>query len=262
MTGHKKTEEEIRIMTEGGKRLGTILKKLLAEVKIGVAPLQIDALAQKLIQEAEGSPSFTTVRDYKWATCINVNDVVVHGIPTNVPFVESDVVGVDVGLFYKEYHTDTAWTVFVRKQKTEDGGPIAEDRKQREKFLKIGEEALWKAINQARVGKRIGDISEAIQKTVEGAGYSVVKNLVGHGVGKKLHESPQIPGIVTRPIEKTLPFEKGMVIAIEVIYNEGQPEIVYKNTDGWTLVTSDGSLSGVFEHTLVITEKEPIVLTQ
>lgn len=255
MTGYVKSEDEIQIMTEGGKRLGEILTKLMEEVKVGVVPLQIDTLAKKLIQEVGGTPSFMTVRDYKWATCINVNDVVVHGIPTNEPFKEGDVVGVDVGLLYKNYHTDTAWTKLVVSLQSSVFRDTA-------RFIKIGEEALFKAISEARAGKRIGDISKAIQDTVVGAGYSIVKNLVGHGVGKKLHESPQIPGVLTRPIEKTLPLEKGMVIAIEVIYNEGKPDICYKNDDGWTLVTQDRSISGVFEHTLVVTEKEPIVLTQ
>lgn len=251
---HIKTTAEIEVMKQGGAMLSKIRDRLLDEVKVGVTPLEIDALAFELIKKTGGTASFLTVKDYKWATCISVNDVVVHGIPTSEPFKEGDRVGVDIGLLYEGYHTDTSWSKVIDDSQSGDYSKV-------ENFLKIGEKALEKAIGQAKVGNRIGHISKAIQDTVEGAGYSVVKSLVGHGIGKKLHESPQVPGILTGKIEHTLSLQQGMVLAIEVIYNQGKPEIVYKNDDGWTLASEDGSLSGLFEDTVLITEKEPIILT-
>lgn len=250
-----KTATEIGLMREGGKKLRAIRERLLAELKPGAVPLQIDDLAKRLIKEAGGTPSFMTVKDYSWATCININDMVVHGIPTSEPLKEGDVVGLDVGLLYEGFHTDTSWTRLVHSSQ------FAVDN-QVEKFLKTGEEALNKAINQAKPGNRVGHISQKIQEIIEGAGYSVVRSLVGHGVGKTLHEAPQIPGVLSRPIGKTPPLLPGMIIAIEVIYNMGKPQVVYKNDDGWTLVTADGSISGLFEETVEITEKGPVILTR
>lgn len=249
-----KSEDEIILMTEGGKLLCDIRNNLLKEIKPGALPIEIDLLAQKLIAQAGGSPSFMTVNDYKWATCISVNDGVVHGIPPNTPLNVGDVVGLDVGLLYKGYHTDTSWTVFLPGQDTAQNTQVND-------FLKIGKEALEKAIVQARVGNRVGHISQAIQQTVEGAGFSVVRSLVGHGVGKTLHESPQVPGILTRPVNKTPELVDGMVLALEVIYNLGKPEIKFKNEDGWTLVTKDGTISGLFEHTVHVSATGPHVLT-
>lgn len=257
-----KTAAEIGILKICGRKLAEIRQRVLDDIKPGAVPLQIDNLANKLIQEAGGRPSFMTVKDYKWATCINVNDEVVHGIPRDKPLTEGDVVGIDVGLFYKGFHTDTSWTKVVGGQKTENGGQISEDKRRIERFLEIGEEALKKAIDQAKVGNRVGHISKAIQDTIEEAGYSVVRSLVGHGIGKKLHEPPQIPGVLTRKIEDTSALQQDMVLAIEVIYNMGKPEITYKNNDGWTLATLDGSISGLFEETVAVTAKGPIVLTR
>ena len=257
-----KSTSELQLMREGGERLAKIRDRLLEELKVRAVPLQIDNLAKKLITEADAIPSFMTVNNYQWATCININDMVVHGIPTQVPLEEGDVVGLDVGLIYKGYHTDTSWSAEVKSQSIRQ----AQDEKSKvkseiETFLKIGEEALNKAIKQARPGNRIGHISKAIQETVESAGYSVVRSLVGHGVGKTLHEPPQVPGILTKPLDKTPELVPGMVLAIEVIYNMGGEQIVYKNEDGWTLVTADGSISGLFEHTVEIGKNSPIVLT-
>lgn len=248
-----KKEEEIQRMREGGKKLHKIRQKLLQEIKPGAIPLKIDQLAKNLIKEAGGTPSFMTVHDYQWATCINVNDMVVHGVPTNTPLQIGDVVGLDVGLLYQGFHTDTSWSKVVTGEQPVD--------KKVEKFLKIGELALDKAIHEAKPGNRVGHISQAIQSVIEQGGYSVVRSLVGHGVGKNLHEPPQIPGVLSRSIEKTPTLVPGMVIAIEAIYNMGRPHVVYKNEDGWTLATADGSLSGLYEETVEITDAGPKILT-
>ncbi|MBI2029301.1 type I methionyl aminopeptidase [Candidatus Gottesmanbacteria bacterium] len=242
------SEDKISAMREGGQILGKILKELLNQVKPGVDTIKIDELAGRLIKESGGIASFKTVNGYKWSTCISVNDEVVHGVPDDV-ILEGDIVCIDVGLLYKGYHTDTAWTVQAGRDR------------EIEKFLRVGEETLYKAIDQARVGNRIGQISKVIQDGVTGNGYFVVKSLVGHGVGKTLHESPQIPGYIHGKIENTMLIRPGMTLAIEVIYAMGTSEIEYKNDDGWTIVTADGSLSAVFEHTILVTDGKPEILT-
>lgn len=247
--------KKLAAMREGGQKLARILEDLLTRADAGVTLLSLEERAQKLIEDTGGSPSFQTVKGYKWATCLCVNEVVVHGIPSEYLLKDGDLLTIDIGLLYKGFHTDTAWTKVIRHQ-------TSDIRRQTEKFLKIGEEALYKAIAQARLGNRVGHISKVIQEAIEGAGYSIVKSLVGHGVGRRLHEVPQIPGFLTGDIDNTLPLVPGMTIAIEVIYAQGDGRVVYDNDDGWSIATADRSLSAVFEHTLVITAKEPVVLTK
>jgi methionyl aminopeptidase len=168
-----------------------------------------------------------------------------------------DILTIDVGILFEGYHTDTAWT---KRITAHDGNNLVDDAV--DHFLKVGEETLWQAIDQARVGNHIGHISQAIQSGIESEGYSVIKTLVGHTVGKELHEMPQVPGYLKSSVTKTPKLVPGMTLAIEIIYAEGKGEIVYANNDGWTLTTKDGSLSATFEHTVLITEKGPEVLTK
>jgi methionyl aminopeptidase len=249
-----KTPPELLVMKEGGQKLAVVLEELLKASLPGVQLKAIDALAQKLIAKAGGTPSFQTVSGYKWATCLCVNDVVVHGVPSDYRLVSGDVLTVDVGILYKGFHTDTAWTIIIGDAK--DGA-----RADRERFLRVGEEALWKAIRVARAGNRIGHISQEIQKTIKGAGFSVVRSLVGHGIGKTLHEAPQVPGFLSEPLARTFGLKAGMTIAIEVIYAQKKPHVIYDTGDGWSIATKDGTLSSVFEHTIAITEADPLVLT-
>lgn len=246
-----KTPEEIAIMAEGGAKLGAILQKLLDKAQPGVMLMDIEMLADQLIRQEGGEASFKTVKGYKWATCLCVNDVVVHGIPTEYVLKDGDFLTIDVGMLYKGFHTDTAWTKCIGSQNEET-----------RKFFETGEDALWKAIAQARVGNRIGHISQTIQKIVEGAGYGIVKTLVGHGVGRELHEAPQIPGFLKGPIEATPEIVKDMTIAVEVIYAMGSGAVLYSNDDGWSIGMRDGSLASVFEHSLAITAHDPLVLTK
>lgn len=250
-----KRTQDISVMAEGGKKLGEILQKLLTMAQPGVSLLEIDTKADELINETGGTASFKTVRDYTWATCLCVNEVVVHGIPTHKKLIDGDVLTIDVGLMYKGYHTDTAWTKIVNSSQ------FIVNRDEKEKFLRVGEEALWKAIAQAKVGNRVGHISQAIQSSIEGAGYSIVRTLVGHGVGKALHEEPQVPGILKDTIQNSPELALGMTIAIEVIYAMGNGSVVYDNDDGWTIATKDRSRAAVFEHTVAITSKGPMILT-
>jgi len=253
-----KTPQEIEIMKEGGKIAATVREKVLAAAEPGISLLELDALAEKLILEAGGELSFKGFEGFPFTTCINVNEGVVHGLPTRRKLREGDLLTVDLGVLYRGLHTDNARTIEVNKK----------TRKQENKkhFLSVGQEALEKAIEQCRVGNRVGDISQAIQTTVEGAGYNVVRELGGHGVGKKLHESPFIPGFVeTKGMKGTVPFNPilkgGMVLAVEVIYTQGNGRIEVID-DGWTIVTSDGGLAGLFENTVAIQKTGPLVLTK
>lgn len=245
-----KTQKEIEIMAKGGKILSDVMWILIKEIKPGISELEIDSLAAKLINEKGGEPGFKKVEGYNHTICISVNNVVVHGIPTDYELREGDIVGIDCGVFLEGFHTDMSETHRVSSQKSDEV----------ERFLEVGKEGLNRAIDQARVGNRIGNISKTIQDTVESNGYSVVRTLVGHGVGEDLHEEPEVPGFLTGSIEKTKKLTEGMVIAIEVIYNMGAPELVLAD-DGWTLKTKDGSLSGLFERTVAITRNGPLILT-
>ena len=252
-----KTPEEITVMREGGRRLGNILEELLDYSRPGTGLMDIEKKADALIVQNDATASFKTVSGYHWATCLCVNEIVVHGIPTAYVLSEGDVLTIDIGLIYKGFHTDTAWTKIV----TEHATPV-KGYAEKQKFLTVGKKALEQAIRTATVNHRIGDISEAVQTAIEGAGYSIVKSLVGHGVGRELHEEPQVPNYQRGDIGNTLELKEGMTIAIEPIYAMGKGEIVYENDDGWTLATSDRSLTSVFEHSIAITRDGPIVLTK
>ncbi len=237
-------------MQASGKMLADTLWEVVENVKPGVSEIELDALSEKLIRQKGGEPGFQKVPGYKHATCISTNDVVVHGIPSNYKLKEGDIIGIDCGVFYKGFHTDMAQTVSVGK---------TSDKAQ--KFLEVGGKALEMGIKQAIVGNHVGHISKAIQDLVElQNGYSVVRTLVGHGVGRQLHEEPEVPGYLQGKIEKTPLLKEGMVIAIEVIYNMGGPDLTLDD-DGWTLRTKDNSLAGLFERTLAITKTGPLILT-
>lgn len=246
-----KTKEEMEIMKKGGQILAGVMEKVKRNVRPGVSTLELDRLADKLISQ-KGEPSFKKVRDYKWASCMCVNDIVVHGIPGDYKLKEGDLLGIDIGMLYQGFHSDMAQTVIVGEQK----------EKNKLKFLKTGQKALEKTINQALVGKHIGHLSAIIQETVEKEGYSSVRALTGHGIGKNLHEEPAIPCFLEDKVEKTPKLKEGMTLAVEIIYNQGKAQVVYRNDDGWTIQTEDGKLSGLFEDTIAITAKGPIVLTQ
>jgi methionyl aminopeptidase len=245
-----KTPEEIKIMTEGGRMLGEIRDAVAASVKPGTKTIDLEKLACDLIDKTGGKASFKMVRGYHHATCININDVVVHGIPGQQKIEEGDKVGIDVGLFYKGFHTDTSVTVVAGKLE-----------KRMQAFLETGKKAVYAAVKQAKPGKRVIDLSAAMQEAVEAAGYSAVTALTGHGIGKNLHEEPAIPCIVIGDRKYSPELREGMAIAIEIMYNEGGPDVVYKNDDGWTIATADGKISGLFEHTVAVTKEGPVILT-
>ncbi len=249
-----KTDKEIAIMTRCGHMLANVLFQVMDAIKPGVSELEIEGLAERLIREKGGEPGFQRVQGYKYATCISTNDVVVHGIPTAYVIQPGDLVGVDCGVYLDGFHTDMAESVLV------PGGKRDNDI---ELFLSTGKKALQAGIAQATVGNRIGHISKAIQDIVEGqGGYSIVRSLIGHGVGRELHEEPEVPGFLNGKIENTVPLVPGMTIAVEIIYNMGKHDVVYKNRDGWTISTKDKTLSGLFERTILVSKDGPVILTK
>jgi len=248
-----KTPQEIKIMQKAGSILGETLEIVMNSIKEGMTELELDALAEKLIQERGGESGFKKVPGYHHTICISVNDVVVHGIPTNRVLKKGDIVGVDCGVFLEGYHTDMAETILIPARNSEDEA--------KKVFLDAGKKALFSAISKVKSGNRVGHLSEQMQK-VEELGYSVTRSLVGHGVGRELHEDPEIPGFVSGPIQKTPLLKKNMAIAVEIIYNMGSADLAYSGQDDWTIVTKDGSLSGLFERSMVVTDSGPMLLTK
>lgn len=238
---------ELDLMRRSGQITGRVLKKVLGHIQVGVTTLLLDQLVTKEIKKLGGQLAFPTVSGYSFASCITINEQVVHGIPSSRAIKKGDLVSVDLGTIFQGWFTDAAWSMLVDDQ---DKG--------KNKFLKVGEEALWKGIGQATEGNRIGDISAAIQGVVEGAGYSVVRSLVGHGIGKALHEEPEVPGYGKEHTGAVL--KKGQSLAIEVIYTVGKPEVVLEKDD-WTISSLDGSLGGLFEMTVIVGKRKAEVLT-
>jgi methionyl aminopeptidase len=245
-----KTDKEIEIMAEGGKKLSSILEELSHIAKPGIRTLDIDNYALKLIEECGGEPSFKRVPGYRHCTCITVNDEVVHGLPSQYTLQDGDIVGIDIGLYYKGFHTDTSMTV-----------PIGTVSPRIKKFLQAGRDSLEMAVNQAISGNKVWDISKAMETPIKKAHFSPVKSLTGHGIGKELHEEPHIPCFALGKREESPTLEVGMCVAIETIYNEGSSQVVYKNNDNWTIASADGSLSAVFEMTVAVRKSEPQILT-
>jgi len=245
----RKTPDEIKIMTEGGRKLGKIKKELAEVIGPGISAQEINILTEKLIKDARGKPSFKMVPGYSWATCININEGVVHGIPhKRIVFKKGDTISVDLGLFYKGFHTDTSFSVGVAPTRTQV------------KFLDIGKLALRRGIKKAVPGNRIFDISEAIQGALETNNVFPIRALVGHGIGRNLHEEPQVPCFTRGKKERSPKINEGVVLAIEVMYTKGKPDIVVAE-DGWTISTKDGKIAGLFEETVAVTSNGPVVLT-
>ena len=249
-----KTEQEIKIMAEGGKILKEILQNLSLAVKPGIKTEELDKLAEELVlswqkklPKAEIKPSFFGYRGYPAFICVSVNDEVVHGMPSVKVIKNSDIVSVDFAIIYRGFHVDSATTVAV--------GQIP---KEAQKLLDTTWESLNSGIEQAIVGNTIGHIGHAIQNYVEKNGFSVVRELVGHGIGSQLHEEPYVPNYGKKNEGEIL--KEGMALAIEPMVNAGGPEVILAG-DKTTYKTKDGSLSAHFEHTVAITKDGPLILT-
>lgn len=247
-----KSAREIEIMRRANVIVAEILEELKKKVAPGVATLELDALAEELTYKKKAFPAFKGYamagRVYPRSLCVSVNEEIVHGIPSDRRLREGDVVGLDFGVIYDGFYGDAAVTVGV--------GAVSE---QARRLMRITEEALYKGIEQLREGKRLGDLSSAVQTTVESAGFSVVRAFVGHGIGKKLHEEPPVPNY-GEP-DRGVRLREGMVLAIEPMVNAGGHEVEIME-DGWTAVTKDRSLAAHFEHSVAITRNGPYILSK
>jgi len=250
-----KSAAEIEIMREGGKITAGALRNALAAVEPGVSLLGLDKIIEDFILVSGGEPAFKRVPGYSFTTCLNVNEGVVHGIPNERQLKAGDILSIDLGTYYKGFNTDCSWSVLVEGMDTE-----TQEFKERRRFLETGEWALREAIAQCQAGNRVKDISRAMETVLRQRGYTPVRVLVGHGVGKVLHEDPQIPCYVAEGDKGSPKLKEGMTLAIEVIYTAGDFELKVA-PDGWTLETMDGSLAGLFEHSVAVTSSGPIVLT-
>ena len=243
-----KSLEEIEILRQAGKILASVIRELKSSLKSGITTKDIDVFAEKLMQKYGVSPAFKGYRGFPASVCVSINEEVVHGIPGERVLKEGDIVSLDVGIIYKDFYSDTAVTVGI--------GSI---EPRLEKLLEVTYAALYKGIDKALVNNHLSDISHAVQYFVESNHFSVVRDFVGHGIGRSLHEEPEIPNFGP-PHEGPL-LKEGMVLAIEPMVNMGawQTKI---GSDGWTVTTEDGKPSAHFEHTILVTQNGPEILTQ
>jgi methionyl aminopeptidase len=244
----RKSAAEIDTMARAGRVVAETLALLEERIQPGVTTAELDAAAEEFIRSRGGEPTFKGYKGYPAATCLSPNDMVVHGIPGARRLAEGDVLSVDVGVTLDGFVADSAWTFGV--------GSIAPEA---QRLLEACEAALDAGIEQARLGNAIGDISQAVQTVTEAAGFSVIRSLVGHGVGRSMHEDPQVPNFVSTYRGPEL--KEGMTIAIEPMITAGSPD-VYIHDDEWSISTSDGSLAAHFEHTVAVTAEGPRILTQ
>lgn len=243
-----KSETEIELMRESGRILSIVLEELQQYIRPGISTLDIDKKSRELIKSFNCIPSFLNYEGFPASLCVSVNDEVVHGIPSkNTILRDGDIVSLDCGVIYKGYHSDAARTVAV--------GEVSKDA---QNLIDVTKQSFYEGIKLAKAGNHLFEISEAIQKYVESFGYSVVRDLVGHGIGKSLHEEPQIPNFKQKRRGPRL--EAGMTLAIEPMVNIGRYDVQWMDDD-WTVVTADGSLSGHYENTILITDGEPEILT-
>jgi methionyl aminopeptidase len=247
-----KSAREIEIMRRANVIVAEVLCELKQRVTPGVTTLDLDAVAEELTLKKKAIPAFkgynVAGRIYPRCLCASVNEEIVHGIPSTRPLREGDIIGLDYGVIYEGYYGDSAVTVGV--------GRVSEEAR---RLMEVTERALYKGIEQLYDGKRLGDLGHAVQQCAEGAGYSVVRAFVGHGIGRKLHEEPPVPNY-GEP-DRGLRLREGMVLAIEPMVNAGSHEVEIKE-DGWTAVTKDGSLAAHFEHSVAITKDGPVILSQ
>jgi methionyl aminopeptidase len=244
-----KTPDEIEIMARASRLVAGTLAMLKREVRPGITTEELDRLAEQFIRSHGGTPAFKGYRNYPKTLCASINDQVVHGIPSKRALKEGDIIGLDLGAIVDGFYGDSAVTVAVGKVNPR----IAE-------LLRVTEESLFAGIAQAIVGNRLSDISHAVQRRAEAAGFSVVTDFVGHGIGRQLHEEPQVPNYGKPGQGPRL--QEGMVLAIEPMINMGNSGVRVLD-DRWTAVTTDGSLSAHFEHTIAIQPSgPPRILTQ
>jgi methionyl aminopeptidase len=242
-----KRPEEIEKIRKSNIIVSEILRELKEKTRPGITTLELNRCSEELAKKKGAKPAFKGYRGYPFALCTSVNSEVVHGMPSSRALKAGDIVSLDFGAYYQGYYGDAAMTV-----------PVGDVTEEARLLLQTTESSLYDGIQQARAGNRLGDISAAVQRRVEAAGFSVVRDFVGHGIGKNLHEEPQVPnyGVSGRGVE----LKSGMVLAIEPMVNAGTYKVRVLS-DGWTVVTEDGQLSAHFEHTVAITSEGPVILS-
>jgi len=243
-----KTPEEIKIMAEGGKILATVLKEIEKMAVAGITTLELDRAAEALILKYGAKPAFKGYEGFPYSLCVSVNDVIVHGYPSDYKLKDGDIVGLDLGVLWKGYNTDMAVTVAV--------GEVDYETK---RLMNVAKTALRMGIKKARAGVTTGDVGNTIQRYIEDQGFGIVRDLCGHGIGKEVHEDPQVPNYGQR--HKGTKLEAGMVICIEPMITVGS-HVLKRAKDGYGFATKDGSLAAHFEHTLAIGNDGARVLTQ
>lgn len=243
----KKTPEQIEKMAEAGRLHADCMKMLIAETRAGVTTAELDRKAEDYIRAHGGTPSFLGYRGFPGSICASPNSLIVHGFPSDERLKQGDILSIDLGVTKDGWVADGAVTLPI--------GPIDEESA---RLLEVTRQALFDAVEAARAGNRLGDISAAVQKRVEDAGFSVIRNLVGHGIGRDMHEDPQVPNYGTPGRGPKL--EAGMVLAIEPMVAIGTPDIV-TGPDGWAVYSADGSPAAHFEFTVAITDAGPRILT-
>lgn len=238
-------------MQECGQKLHQTVKELLPFIQPGISTIAIDQKAEQLLHQFGAESSFKKVKGYHWSTCLPINEQTVHTPPSDRILKKGDVLTLDIGAFYKGFHTDYATTLVI--------GGKTEAKTQA--FLDCGKRALEKGLSQVKDGNHLGHIAQVIENEIYGNGYCILKQLTGHGIGHELHEDPYVLNYLDRPVEKTYKMRPGLVIAVEVIYSQSTEEIDYEKGDEWSIITSDKSLSACFEHTIAITDQNAYILT-
>ncbi|MFP4077645.1 MAG: type I methionyl aminopeptidase [Candidatus Izemoplasmataceae bacterium] len=244
----RKSEREIALMREAGRIVALAHDAVKRMIRPGITTADVDKVVEDLIRKHDATPSFKGYGGFPGSACTSLNEEVVHGIPSKTRVLKNgDILKVDIGADYKGYHGDSAWTY-----------PVGTISKEAKALLAVTEASLFEGLRAIREGARLSDISHAVQRYAESHGYSVVREFVGHGVGRKLHEDPQIPNY--GPPGKGPKLKAGMTLAIEPMVNSGGKDVLVKE-DQWTAVTQDGSLSAHFEHTILVTEEDYRILT-
>ncbi len=243
-----KSAKEIELMMESGKILAEVLERLEEFIKPGISTLDIDKEGERIMRSYNTIPSFLNYQGYPASICVSVNDQVVHGIPNKHRILEEgDIVSLDAGVIYQGYHSDAARTYGV--------GEISEEARL---LIERTKQSFFEGIKYAKAGCHLFEISGAIDDYISQFGYGIVRDLVGHGIGKNLHEDPQIPNFKQK--RRGMKLQAGMTLAIEPMINVGRPDVVWEDDD-WTVSTDDGSLSAHYENTVLITDGEPVILT-
>ncbi len=243
-----KSPDEVEKIRASNVIVANILNELRGIIKPGITTIELDRYSEELALKMGAKPAFKGYRGYPFSLCTSVNGEVVHGMPSDRVIRTGDIISLDFGIYHKGYYGDSAITV-----------PVGEVPSVAQALIQTTEEALYNGIKEMRAGNRLGDISASVQECVEAAGFSVVRDFVGHGIGRSLHEEPQIPNFGVR--DRGVKLEVGMVFAIEPMVNEGTYKVKVLD-DGWTVVTADGKLSAHFEHSVAIAEDGPVILSR